>query len=387
MNLKHSLAMVWMSLALAFAVGCGADEPPPDATLDELARLSDAGAQSAKMELNRLETAGMLDSERTPNLANGGASESLPNATLQELAELSDAGAQSAKSELNRMGSAGPLDTSDMTNGDIPPDATLDELAGLSSAGNLEAKSDLEAIEARKLEVESAMDATVVLARYSIADPWEGSRRAAAARELTERFNRGDMDSKDALDLLHDIAPEWAVSERRKAADRLAKLSEGEMTDGKMMAAANELTRLVSGTGLEVEQRVGAARELSEHINSGDVDPDHAASLLNDIAPELSISERKEAARELGRHFSSDSDWDIERTKSASEEAFRLITGVKMQPERRAGAAVELAGEGMKRFGGDQYDDHSVDVSVELIQQTISGDISVDSVSDVLNFD
>lgn len=104
---------------------------------------------------------------------------------------------------------------------------------------------------------------------------------------------------------------------------------------------------------------------------------------MNDVAPGLSISERRQAAANLVR-LSQTETWDAETTKRAGEETFRLVTGGELNIERRTDAAVDLTGEGLKRFGGEEFEDEDIDVSTELIKSSLRGDLTTDKVSDLL---
>ena len=236
---------------------------------------------------------------------------------------------------------------------------------------------------------EQAIDATVVLAMYSTMDDAEAESRATSVREMTIYAGRGDMDKDTVLGLLNDIAPEASIDERRKAADGLASISEdgdGELTPEQSMQVANELTRLITGHGIDAEQRTEAAREMVRLSQSGELNVDNAAELMDTIAPEWSVAERKEALGYLTWQFSH-GEWDAGSTKRTAEEGYMLITGGEIQLEKRIGAGVEVVGESLKRFGGDGYDDESVDMATDLIKVAISGDLSTDSVSKILGLD
>ena len=47
---------------------------------------------------------------------------------------------------------------------------------------------------------------------------------------------------------------------------------------------------------------------------------------------------------------------------------------------------VDLTGEGVKKFGGDSFDDEDVDVATDLIKSSLRGDLNTETVSGLLNF-
>ena len=244
-------------------------------------------------------------------------------------------------------------------------------------------------VEAANASSERAINAAVVLAIFSITDDTEADRRAASMLEMTDHIGRGDMDNDTVLGLLNDIAPEASISEREKAADRLASISDnraGELTPQQSMQVGNELTRLITGHGIDAEQRTEAAREMVRLSQSGELNIDNASELMGTIAPEWSVSERKEALGYLAWQFAH-GEWDADSTKRTAEEGYTLITGGEIRLEKRMEAGVEIVAEGLKRYGGDSYDDESVDKATDLIKGAISGNLNIDSVSKTLDID
>ena len=236
---------------------------------------------------------------------------------------------------------------------------------------------------------EQAIAPAIVLAMYSTTDDAEAGRRVSSVREMTTHVGRGDTDSARTLDLLNDIAPEASIDARAKAADRLTSISEesdGELTTQQSMEVANELTRLITGYGIDAERRADAAREMVRLSQSGELNADNATELMDDIAPEWSVSERKEALGYLAWQFY-EGEWDADSTKRTAEEGYRLVTGDKIQLEKRIDASVDLMGEVLKRYGGDSYDDEGIDQAVELTKMSLSGDLNVDSVAQILGLD
>ncbi len=234
-------------------------------------------------------------------------------------------------------------------------------------------------------DVGRAMDGAVVLARFSTSDGDEARRREQAAEELTIRFQSRDLDADRALDLLGKIAPESSISERREAARDLARLSRAEdWNDGNTKEAAEKLTLLITGDALDADRRIEAANELARRSNDGDLDTDSALDLMHDLVPEMSIQERREAAGNLVRLAMSET-WDADTTKKAAEETFRLVTGEKLEFEKRSDAAVDLTGDAIKKFGGDSFNERDVDMAGEAIKKTLRGELNTESVSDLLN--
>ena len=229
------------------------------------------------------------------------------------------------------------------------------------------------------------MDTVAVLARYSAEDSHEGARRKQAAEELQYRMRARDLDSDSAMDLLDTIAPGASINERRAAADELERLSHEDWDDGKAEAAAEELTRLITGDHLHARERVEAANELVRRSRDGELDSENAFQLVNTIAPGMSLNARRQAAGELVATFDSPGKWTPQKTKRAAEAGYKVMTGGEAKVEKRMEAGVDLVGKGMKRYGGDSFKDRDIDVSTELIKQTIRGEISTNSVSDLLN--
>lgn len=230
---------------------------------------------------------------------------------------------------------------------------------------------------------QSTMEAAIVLARFSTTDSREATLREQAAEELKTQFHSRKLDAERALDLLDEIAPEASINERREAANNLARLSRD--WDGRdTKEAAEELSRLITGNAVDAEKRIAAANELVSRSNAGDLEADDALDLMHDIAPELSINERREAAGNLVRLSKSDR-WDSETTKQTAEQTFQFATGGKLELEKRSDAALDLTGEAVKGFSGDSLDDKDVDTATELIKDTVSGELNTDKVSDLLN--
>jgi hypothetical protein len=230
-----------------------------------------------------------------------------------------------------------------------------------------------------------SLDAAVVLARFSTTDSHKAAQREQAAEELKIRFQSRDLAADRALNLLDKIAPEASSNKRRIAAANLARLSRADnWDDGNTIQAAGELTRLITGDALDADNRIKAANELARRSTAGELHADRALNLIHDIAPELSIEERREAAANLVR-LSKSQEWDFDTTKQAAEVTFQPLTGGELEYDKRRDSAVDLSGEAIKKFGGDDFKDEDVDVATELIKKSLSGDLDGDSVSDLLN--
>ena len=381
-NWKAALFSV-VVLALVSIAACSTSEPPPDATINELARLKAAGVKSANEELARMQSAGVVSADAT-------AKDVVPaEATIDELARLKAAGVKSANEELARMQSAGVVSADATAKDVVPSAATISEMARLKAAGNADAEKQLAIWDATTAEADQEIAAAVVLARYSTTDDKEAERRAHATRDIVGRVERGELSNEEAVNLLHTIAPEFSISQRKQAADRLTSISDdnsGELSPSQRMQVANELTRLVTGHGIDAGQRADAARQMVALSRSGELNADNGSELMDAVAPELSLSQRKEAFQYLNRQFSSGGDWGPERTKRAAEEGYRLITGGEMRVEERASAGVKLTGEALKRYGGDSCDDESVDRATDLIGEAMFGDLTTDKASDILGW-
>ena len=234
---------------------------------------------------------------------------------------------------------------------------------------------------------QQAMNAIIVLAMYSTTDDTAADKRAVAVWEMAAHVERGALNNDRALELLNAFAPEASIDARAKALERLSSISDssnGDLTPEQSMQVANEMTRLITGHGIDAEKRTEAAQELVRLSQSGELNGDNASELIDTIAPEWSIAERREALGYLAWQFSQ-GDWDADSSKRTAEEGYTLLTGGEIQLERRMEAGVGLVGDGLRRYGGDTYDDESVDQATDLIRETISGNPNTASVSDILN--
>ena len=226
---------------------------------------------------------------------------------------------------------------------------------------------------------------TTMLARFSTSDAVGGEARADAAGEIIAQYTSGRADTTRVLDLLHSIAPELSIDERRRAADELAKLSEDDQWDE--WEAANAvfyLASIITGDEPNPGERIEAAHELVVLFEAGELDLGDALDLMDIIAPELYIGARNQAAAAL-MELSLDDDWDDADRVAAASEVFRLVTGIPLDAEGRIGASVDLAGLGVKIFGSEgQWSDQDVAVAVSVIKQAISGDLTSESLASTL---
>ena len=272
----------------------------------------------------------------------------------------------------------------------------------------------------------SSFDAASVLARFSTPDPVEGEARANAAGRIIALYRAGDADinrlldmlhtmapeiseseartdatdridalykSGDAdinrvLDLLHIMAPELSIEERRRAWDRLEQLSmDDEWDELEAANAAFYLRAIITGDEPNPEERIQAAQEIVALYEAGELDPETALDLMNTIAPGLSINERRQAATVLAR-LSTDDDWDDADRMEAASEVFRLVTGVPLNAQERIGAAVDLADIGVRIFGAEgHFDDQDVDAVAQIIKQSMAGELTNESLRDILESD
>ena len=108
-----------------------------------------------------------------------------------------------------------------------------------------------------------SFDAATLLARSSTDDALEGEARAAAASEILAQYKSGEADTARVLDLLHTVAPDLSIDERRRAADELARISEDDEWDAEDAAtAAFYLGSVITGGEPNPEERVEAANEM-----------------------------------------------------------------------------------------------------------------------------
>ena len=232
---------------------------------------------------------------------------------------------------------------------------------------------------------DSSFDTASVLARFSSTDPAVGEARSAAVGEIVSIHTLGDPDRERVLDLLHTIAPELSIEERRQAADELGRTS----ADGTWDAADTEegvlnLATLITGNDPNPRERIYAASDLVEKYEAGELDADTGLDLMNTIAPGLSINERRQSASALAV-LSADDDWDDADRMAAASEVFRLVTGVPLDAEQRMGATVDLAGVGVKIFDtDDSFSDREIDVATQIIKQSLTGDLTSESLANIL---
>ena len=232
MTWVRNLVAVTSLLAVTFTIGCGPDKPPSEATIRELALLSEGGNAEATRELSRLEAAAVTDSA---NVGADGASLPPPDAVAAELARLANSGDAAATTAMK----------------------DIDELSKQYKERDTAAKRE--------------MDTAALLARLSTTDDAESERRADAADELRIRFDNRELDAGRAQDLLDTIAPGASINDRREVADKLARLSavSGDWNAEQRTEAANELFRLITGNEPDAERRVEAARELATRFDKG----------------------------------------------------------------------------------------------------------------------
>ena len=236
-------------------------------------------------------------------------------------------------------------------------------------------------------ESQHAMDAAIVLARFSTTEKQESFAREQAAEELTMRFQSRELEADRALELLNTITPEASISDRREAARSLARLSQADDWDEEhTKEAANELVMLITGDALDAERRINAATELARRSIEGGLDVEGTLNLVNRIAPGLSIEKRREAANDFVTLWKSEQ-WDSETTDQLAEKGFQVLTGGELNYEKRQDAVVDIAGESIKTLMGDDYDADEIDAAAEVLKSGLRGELSEDTMSNFLNRD
>ena len=234
----------------------------------------------------------------------------------------------------------------------------------------------------------NSFDAASILARFSITDALEGEARAGAVEEIVARYKSGYTDTEHLLDLLHTVAPELSIEERRNSAQLLAQIAEDGSWDEKQTAqGVFYLATLIAGEEPNAEERLSAAQNLADMYEDGNLTADAALHWMDIIAPSLGISERRQAAASLAK-LASDGELDETERIAAASETFRLVTGVPLSAEQRASAAVDLAGVGVKIFDTeDSFEDRDIDNATEIIKQSLTGELTTDSLQKILEFD
>ena len=142
-----------------------------------------------------------------------------------------------------------------------------------------------------------ALDAVQHLAEVITGEEINAEGRLAAANEMIDRYETGDLNADHALNLLDTIAPGMSINQRRQAAASLARLAaDTDWDHSDRMTAASEVFRLVTGVPLDSEQRIDAAVDLTAvgvkifdtEDNFDDRDIDNAAELIKQaVAGEL----------------------------------------------------------------------------------------------------
>ena len=232
----------------------------------------------------------------------------------------------------------------------------------------------------------NSFDSASLLARFSTDDPLLGEVRAEAVGRILAQYRSGDANEADVLDLLHTIAPELSIEERRRAAAELSHVSEdGEWDRAETFAAVQLLAALITGDEVNAEGRIAAADEMVSLYTARNLGVDRAVNLLNTIAPGLSINERRQAAASLARM--SASGWSDVDMMDAASEAFRLVTGVPLNAQGRIEATVDLTGVGVRIFDTENnFDDRDIDNATDIIKLAIRGELTAGSLASILGF-
>ena len=252
----------WMAvfswLVLVVATGCGSDKPPSEATIKELALLSKAGNAEATSELSKLGSAIVPDGG---DVGASAASQPPPDAVADELARLANSGDAAAtaamkdidelskqyqerdtaaKREMDTAALLARLSATDDAESERRADAAaelrtrfdnreldsgraldlLDTIApGASNNDRREAADKLARLSAASgdWKAEQRTEAATELFRLITGNEPDAERRVEAARELATRFDKGDLEAKDALELMERIAPGTAIKTRAEA--------------------------------------------------------------------------------------------------------------------------------------------------------------------------
>lgn len=195
--------------------------------------------------------------------------------------------------------------------------------------------------------------------------------------EIISQHRAGSVDTARVLDLLHTIAPELSIHQRRRAAAELAAISEdGQWDEDEAFEGIFYLASLITGEEPNPAERIEAANELAILYQAGELDAANALDLMNTIAPGLGINQRRQAASALAV-LASDGQLDGTERVTAASEVFRLVTGVPLAAEQRVGATVDLAAMAAQLFGGGQFDDSQAENIAAVISQAVTGNLNL----------
>ena len=142
---------------------------------------------------------------------------------------------------------------------------------------------------------------------------------------------------------------------------------------------------LITGDEPNAYERIYAAQQLVDIYESGNLTADTALHWMDIIAPDLGITERRQAAAVLAQ-LAADGELDESDRMAAASEIFRLVTGVPLAAEQRIAATVDLAGVGVKIFGDDQFGDQENVTATTAIKRALTGDLITESLQDLLGF-
>ena len=322
----------WMAvfswLVLVVAIGCGSDKPPSEATIKELALLSKAGNAEATSELSKLESAivpdggdvGATNTSPPPpdavaaelaRLANSGdASATAAMKDINELSKQYEERDTAAKREMDTAALLARLSATDDAESERRADAAaelrtrfdnreldsgraldlLDTIApGASINDRREAADKLARLSAASGDwnAEQRTEAANELFRLITGNEPDAERRVEAAREMATRFDKGDLEAKDALELMERISPGTAIKTRAEALGSIAaRFGEGgDWGHEDARGFADDLNRLAFGDELNLEKRGRAAVDLaSEGVKfiGGDSYDDDERKALDD---------------------------------------------------------------------------------------------------------
>ena len=302
----RNLVAVISLLAVTFTIGCGSDKPPSKATIKELALLSEAGNKEAANELSRLDVDSVADGADVDSAAT---SQPPPDAVAAELARLANSGDAAAttamkdidelskqykerdtaaKREMDTAALLARLSTTDDAESERRADAAaelrtrfdnreldsgraldlLDTIApGASINDRREAADKLARLSAASGDwnAEQRTEAANELFRLITGNEPDAERRVEAAREMATRFDKGDLEAKDALELMERISPGTAIKTRAEALGSIAaRFGEGgDWGHEDARGFADDLNRLAFGDELNLEKRGRAAVDLA----------------------------------------------------------------------------------------------------------------------------
>ena len=186
-------------------------------------------------------------------------------------------------------------------------------------------------------------------------------------------------DTERILDLLHTLLPERSIGHRETIAFALTE----HAADANTLSVPDLLAAIINDTTND-QTRLFAAMDMTLLYESGGLDSELALGLMDIIAPDLSINQRRQAAMALAR-LAADDDWNGEDKMAAASEVFRLATGVPLNTQQRIDAAIDSAGVAVRVFDtGGNFEDRDIDQATEIIKQALRGNLTTESIRSIL---